>query len=148
MHRSPPLLFAGALVIGLGLVSPTRAAIPTVTITGSDYAFQIPAHIRAGETLLAFENHGTVRHEMSIALLKAGVAADSVIEAITQGARRRDVIDGQGALIIGKPGEQPGPRLWIDLQKGRTYLVLCTLRDTPEQPPHVSMGMIGSFRPE
>ena len=102
----------------------------------------------AGATLLAFENHRTVRHEMSVALLKVGLAPDSVLQAITRGTRRRDFVEGQAALIIAAPGEPSGPRLWLNLQKGRTYVVLCTLRDSPDQPQHTSLGMIGSFRPD
>lgn len=136
------------LLTGVGFVPSIRWAAPTITITGTDYAFQIPTRVRAGATLLAFENHGTVRHEMSVALLKVGLAPDSVLQAITRGTRRRDFVEGQAALIIAAPGEPSGPRLWLNLQKGRTYVVLCTLRDSPDQPQHTSLGMIGSFRPD
>jgi hypothetical protein len=62
-----PLVVAS--VAGLGArLSPPQA----VLVVGTDYAFQIPEPIRSGETLFTFENRGTVRHEMSIVLLKEG----------------------------------------------------------------------------
>jgi hypothetical protein len=118
-----------------------------VTIVGTDYAFQIPTRIRPGPTLIAFENHGTVRHEMAIALLKPGVSVDTVLQGLARGTPRRGFVDGQAALIVAAPGEAPGPRLWLNLQRGRVYLVSCILRDAPDKPPHVTLGMMGRFSP-
>ena len=120
----------------------------TVHVSGTDYAFQAPAQIKAGETLFSFENRGSVRHEMSVALLKEGVDADSVMAGIIGGTPRRNFIDGQGAILIARPGDQPGPRLWINAQSGRTYLLLCTLKDTPDAKQHVMLGMIARLRVE
>ena len=131
------------LVSAIAVQSP-----PTVTIVGTDYAFQVPAWIHAGPTLLAFENHGTVRHEMSIVRVKAGISADSVLQELAKGSPKRNFIDGQGALIVAAPGAPSGPKLWLDLERGRTYLVLCTLKNAPDQPAHLSLGMMGKFRPE
>ena len=138
-----PLLLAS--VAGLGLRLPPPQA---VLVIGTDYAFQLPEHIRHDETLFAFENRGTVRHEMSIVLLKEGLQSDSVVAGILAGSPRRNFVEGQGALIIARPGEPSGPRLWMNLQTGRTYLVLCTLKDNPDAKPHVMLGMVGSFRVE
>jgi hypothetical protein len=136
-----------AAIIGIAALGTARPP-QTVTIIGNDYAFQIPPHILAGETAIGFENHGTVRHELSIALLREGTNADSILQGLAAGLRRRDFIEGQAALIVARPGELPGPRLLFDLQRGRTYLVLCTLMDAPGQPPHVTMGMLGRFTAE
>ena len=136
----------------LGVTAPAHPAVPQdVLVSGTDYAFQVPRTIHAGETRFAFENRGTVRHEMSIALLKEGFGLDSVMAGIVAGSPRRNFVDGQAALIVARPGEAggaAGPRLWLNLLPGRTYLVLCTLRDTPDAAPHVTMGMAASFRAE
>lgn len=138
----------GGFLLAITLFSPAPPrSLPLVTIVGTDYAFQIPTRIRAGPTLIAFENHGTVHHEMAITLLKPGVFVDSVLQGLARGTRRRDFADGQGALIVAAPGEAPGPRLWLNLQRGRIYLVSCILRDAPDKPPHVTLGMMGSFSP-
>ena len=138
-----PLLLASVAAI-------TAAEPPpqAVLIVGSDYTFQVPAHIRAGETLFSFENRGTVRHEMSLVLVKEGFERDSVLAGIALGAPRRNWVDGQGALVIGRPAEPSGPRIWMHLLAGRTYLVLCSLKDTPEAKPHVMLGMVASFQVE
>ena len=141
---SLPLLLLTS-VAGSGATLPPPQA---VLVVGTDYAFQVPEHIRAGETLFTFENRGTVRHEMSIVLLKEGFQSDSVLAGIVAGSPRRSFVEGQGALIVARPGEPPGPRLWMNLQTGRTYLVLCTLKDNSDAKPHVMLGMVASFRVE
>ena len=138
----------GGFLLAITLVAPAPPRpLPLVTIVGTDYAFQIPTRIRPGPTLIAFENHGTVRHEMAIALLKPGVSVDTVLQGLARGTPRRGFVDGQAALIVAAPGEGPGPRLWLNLQRGRVYLVSCILRDAPDKPPHVTLGMMGSFSP-
>jgi hypothetical protein len=42
--------------------------------------------------------------------------------------------------------EQPAPgRLLADLQKGRSYVLICNLRDTLEKPPHAQLGMAATL---
>lgn len=138
-----------ALVVLAGGAAAARSGpLQSVRITGTDYAFQVPEHIRAGETVFTFQNRGAVRHEMSLALLKEGVALDSVLASVVAGSARRNWLDGQAALIVSRPADPPGPGVWLNLEAGRTYLVICTLRDTPEAQPHVMMGMVSSFRVE
>jgi hypothetical protein len=129
-------------------VGSSTGAPQTVLVTGTDYAFEVPAHIRAGETLFSFENRGTVRHELSIVLVKEGFDTDSVMAGIVAGSPRRNFVDGQAALIVARPGEPTGPRIWMNLAPGRTYVIICTLKDTPEAKPHVMLGMVASFRAE
>lgn len=136
-----------ALLFGLPAPLPVRSPHIVRTI-GTDYAFQLPNHIRAGETLFTFENRGAVRHEMSLALLKPGFSADSILATVAAGSPRRNWIEGQVALIVSRVGDPPGPGIWLTLEAGRTYLVMCTLRDTPDAQPHVVMGMVASFRVE
>lgn len=145
--RVAVLLLVAALLAGRSAAAPPGPP-QMVRIVGTDYAFQLPAHVRAGETIFTFENRGTVRHEMSLALLKRGFGRDSILASLAAGSPRRNWLDGQAPLIVSRPGDQPGPGLWLDLEAGRTYLVICTLRDSPEARPHVAMGMIGSFRVE
>lgn len=128
----------------------TSAAQPqqSVRITGTDYAFQIPQHIHAGETVFTFENTGSVRHEMALALVKPGFDVDSVFAALVAGSPKRNWLDGQSALIVARPADHPGPGIHLDLEAGRTYFVICTLRDAPDAQPHMMLGMIGRFRVE
>jgi hypothetical protein len=129
--------------------TPQNTEPARVTIVGTDYAFvQLPATLPAGPTLFSFENRGAKRHELSIALLKAGLQADSLIT--TAGAlpsvSSRAVSDSIVGILIARPAERGGGQLYVNLIAGRNYIVICTLRDTPDAPPHSSLGMVGSFR--
>ena len=144
------VLAAGAPDAGQGQTpTPALTAEPAhVTVIGTDYAFiQLPAELRAGPTLFAFENHGTKRHEMSIALLKPGIAVESLVAGgESASVSSRAVSDSIIGLLIARPGEQSGGQLYAKLVVGRTYVVICTLRDTPDAHRHADLGMVGSFR--
>jgi hypothetical protein len=119
-----------------------------VAIIGTDYAFvQLPTTLAAGPTLFSFENRGSKRHELSIALLKSGVPAESLLATAGRLASlsSRAVSDSIVGILIARPTERSGGQLYVRLIAGRTYIVVCTLRDTPDAPPHMSLGMVGSF---
>jgi hypothetical protein len=126
----------------LGAQSPAQVAI-----LGDDYAFlHPPTTLPSGETLFAFENRGKVRHEMSLALLKPGVTADDAMRAVMDpGARRRDLYDKSIGVLLAFPGDTAGGRLLVRLIPGRTYVILCTLRDKPDAPQHIALGMAAAF---
>jgi hypothetical protein len=119
-----------------------------VAIVGGEYAFiQLPTTLAPGPTLFSFENKGTKRHEMSLALLKSGVT----IDVLTRSENRlvpsaRTVSDSIVGVLIARPGEHSGGQLYADLIPGRTYAVVCTLKDTPDAQTHLELGMVGSFR--
>jgi hypothetical protein len=117
-------------------------------VVGTEYTFvQLPTTLGAGPMLFAFENHGLKRHEMSVVLLKPGVAVDSLIAGGRVGAvGSRAVSDSIIGLLLARPCERSGGQLYVNLVRGRTYLVICTLRDTPDARPYAELGMVGSFR--
>ena len=118
-----------------------------IAVVGADYAFtQLPSELAAGPTLIAFENRGTKRHEMSISLLKQGVTIEQIIRSEKGSVGSRAVTDSIVGLLIARPGEQSGGQLYVNLVSGRTYLVICTLKDTPNARRHSEMGMIGGFK--
>ena len=118
-----------------------------VAVIGADYAFvELPPTIAAGPTLFSFQNRGAKRHEMSITLLTMGVAVDSLLaagERATVGSRA--VSDSIVGLLIARPRERSGGQLYANLIAGRTYIVICTLRDTPDARRHADLGMVGYF---
>jgi hypothetical protein len=156
-HRHTAICVAIALVLATGAPHagqaqrPTAVSVPEpahVSVIGTDYAFmQLPATLSAGPTLFAFENHGARRHEMSIALLKPGITVESLV---TGGERTsvasRAISDSIVGLLLARPGERSGGQLYANLVAGRTYVVICTLRDTPDAHQHADLGMVGSFR--
>jgi hypothetical protein len=114
-----------------------------VTVTGTEYAFRLPADIAPGLAAFTFENHGKVRHEMNLFRLKVGVAVDS-FRRVERGPNRRALIEG-GGILVAEPGERTPDRLLVDLRPGQTYIVVCNLQDGPDQPRHETLGMMASF---
>jgi hypothetical protein len=112
----------------------------SVTIRGLDYAFQSPDTIVGGPTLFTFENHGTVRHEVVISRLKEGHTLSEVVEAKTP-ADRNALLDGLVGLVIADAGKTALGQLLASMEKGRSYVLFCNLRDSPEKPQHMALGM-------
>jgi uncharacterized cupredoxin-like copper-binding protein len=139
-----------AVVLGIPLArvaaqsSSPRAAEPVeIAVVGTDYAFlPLPATIAHGKTYFSFENRGKVRHEMSVTLLRPGVTVEQVVQAGNAAQRLYERIVG---ILIARPGESSGGQLFVDLQRDRTYLMICTLKDAGTGPPHVELGMVTSF---
>jgi hypothetical protein len=143
----------GLVTSALAVARAQRATVPwaepaRVAVVGTDYAFlQLPATLDAGPTLFEFENRGAKRHEMSILLLKPGVAVESLVAGADRPAvSSRAVSDSIVGLLLARPGERSGGQLFANLIAGRTYIVICTLRDTPDAHQHADLGMVGSFR--
>jgi hypothetical protein len=133
-----------AVILLCGGSTAAAAQTANVAVVGADYAFlQVPDTIAAGKTLFSFENRGTVKHELSVALLKPDVTLAQVSAAGMPAAQR--LIERVVGILIARPGETSGGQLFADLQPGRTYLVVCSLKDAPEARPHSALGMITSF---
>jgi hypothetical protein len=144
----------GLLVLSLAagtthrLHGQTPAPAPQVIeVIANDYAFSpLPVRIGAGPTIFSFSNHGTVQHEMSIGRLKSGAAVEDLVKVSKEGGKLRDLIARSVGILIAGAGKSPDGRLMVDLIPGETYIVLCNLKDTPEAPPHMTLGMYTSFR--
>lgn len=124
-----------------------KSEIPTDTIDGLDYAFRAPAVVQPGRRWLAFRNQGKVAHELSIALLRAGVTVDSAVNVNKAGGDVDALFEpGEWGLLHGQPGQKILGRLDIDLLPGREYSIVCFFQDSAKAPPHMTLGMYGSVR--
>jgi hypothetical protein len=85
---------------------------------------------------------------MSIARLKQGATTEQFVRVSKEGGRLRDLMERSVGILIAGPGKSPDGRLLVDLIAGQTYIVLCNLKDTPVAPPHMTLGMYTTFRPE
>ena len=143
-----------ATVAGAQTISPNRVAI-----VGSDYAFlNAPTTLPAGETLFSFENRGTVRHEVNIRLLRAGVSVADAQRAFIQqaaltgeggaaaaGTAVRQYVERNVGVLIAAAGDSAGGRILVRLMPGRSYALVCVLRDNPGAKQHIVLGMLGGF---
>ena len=134
-------------VDGRAVLSQQATEPAHVAITGTDYAFvQPPSMVDPGPTLFSFDNRGSKRHEMSIALLKPGVTTEVLTRRVDRMAlTARAVSDSLIGLLVARPGERSGGQLYANLISGRSYVVICTLKDTPDAAPHVDLGMIATL---
>ena len=145
--RSRPSRLAPAALLVAAMTCQAPAPPPgpqDVTVTGSDYAFQLPDSLQAGATVLRFSNVGKVDHEMGMALLKPGVTLAQVMERIKGGSSPDSLIDGIVGILIAKPGVTTLGGLSVELLPGRTYSMFCNFQDGPDKPPHSSLGMVSS----
>jgi hypothetical protein len=136
---------AALLVAAMACQAPPPPQGPQdITVTGSDYAFQLPDSLQAGSTVLHFSNVGKVDHEMGMALLKPGVTLAQVLERIKAGNSPDSLLDGIVGILIAKPGVTTLGGLSVELLPGRTYAMFCNFQDGPDKPPHSSLGMVTS----
>jgi len=110
----------------------------TVTVIGLDYAFQAPDTLPAGPAALSLINRGTVRHELLVFLLNEGA---SPVEFLRSTVEQRMSLGRPVGAIFAEPGQPAGAQLVVDLARGRSYVLLCVIRDAPDKPPHVALGM-------
>ena len=143
IRASRASLVASWSLVLVGLLLPARASAQRtkeIAVIGHDYAFRAPDTVEAGATLFSLQNKGTVRHEVVIVLLKAGHTLAEFLQAKTP-EERRTLNDGTIGLILALPGQAAPGSILTDLRPGRSYVLICNLRDTPEKPPHAQLGM-------
>ena len=143
MSLAVSIVSAGCILAMMAFAAPRP---PVVRFVGTDYAFMdVPPTVRHGLTYFAFKNSGTVRHEMSLIRLKAGVTPDAMIEKFKSSAKGRGKdFEGVG-LLVEPPGEQTIGWLAMELRRGETYMIVCTLRDKPDAAQHFDLGMYAAF---
>lgn len=148
------------LLIDLGAQSPTHAAAssikrsakPTVVhVIAHDYSFEAPEVVRAGLGAFDFENRGEKDHELFVGLLRQGMGASDIVSAHQKAISFRKLQDVylEGAVpgvLFAVPHTRSPATLTLPLIAGRTYVLLCQLRDTVGASQHVAMGMFRFVR--
>ncbi len=112
-----------------------------VVVDVGDYAFGVADTLPAGETEFVMTNSGVQRHEVSFSRLKAGTTPAVFFSEYLNGNDVDSLYDDDGAILTAYGGDQNDFAVRIDLMAGRSYVVLCEFRDTPDAPVHAKMGM-------
>ena len=117
-----------------------------VTVSAIDYAFVAPTELSAGETTFSFQNDGTVDHEMVLLRLKEAGTFGDAMAAFEGGADPEGLLgqffeDVPEGVIFATPGTTGRGSLTVDLTEGE-YAFFCFFQDSPEDPPHVALGMV------
>lgn len=160
-----PLLAASMLTVALSFASaqPQRDSRPAreaasltrepsrIRVIAQDYALEAPDSARAGSTAFEFENHGAKDHELFVGLLRPGVQTADIVAAHQKGLGFRQLqnayLDGAaGGMLFALPGTRSAATLVVPLAAGRSYILLCQLRDSVGAPQHAALGMFHVLR--
>ncbi len=118
-----------------------RAPVRRVTVDVGDYAFRVADTLPAGESDILMRNDGAQRHEVAIGRLKAGTTPQYFFAQYLQDQDVDSLYDDDGAILVAYGGDQNAFTIRVDFLAGRSYVLLCELRDSPEAPKHAKMGM-------
>ena len=118
----------------------------SIRIVGTDYAFAAPDTVGSGPSAFSFENHGTRGHEVAVVLARPGTTAAQIVAAAQAGLPAPRLAEAYGdgpplGVLFAAPGVNSRARLVSSLERGRVYVIVCTLRDTPAMPEHAVLGM-------
>jgi hypothetical protein len=110
-----------------------------VTVTLSDFAFDVADTLPAGETVFAVVNGGDQIHEMGMIKLDEGATLDEVLASL-------EAPEGPYSVVGALYGLASGSNGWttIDLTPG-TYALVCFVTDPQSGQPHIALGMHDSF---
>lgn len=117
---------------------------PVVQVVGHDFALDAPDSLPPGLTRFTFRSDGTVPHEVSIARVKQGVSLDSLLRLELNGADITGLYDPGEGLLYTDVGETVDAALLVTLERGRDYVLICTLDEKGK--PHSMLGMVRGLR--
>jgi DNA-binding beta-propeller fold protein YncE len=113
-----------------------------VSVVLTDFAFTMPAQIKAGKQIWKVTNKGAQPHEIPIARLMLGKTLQDALRFLQapEGAPPFEYMGGLQAIDSGRTG-------WalFDLSPGE-YIALCLVPDPASGKAHIELGMIAAFR--
>jgi hypothetical protein len=115
--------------------------IPTVEITGTDYAFEAPASIAGGVTRFVFNNESAgENHQAQLLKLNEGVTIEAV------GAAESEAELFGLVAAAGGPGAGPGltSENVLNLEPGQ-YAVICLIPSPDDGVVHAEKGMVAAL---
>lgn len=146
-HTIRPTLLLAAVAIAC---SPREGAQPiakaggapnVVTITATEYAFQMPAQVPAGPTKFVLKSAGKELHHAVIVRLDSGKTLKDVGDAMKNPGPPPSWIHLEGGPNPPNPGGESNATLVL---KPGSYVVLCFI-PSPDGAPHMAKGMATSF---
>lgn len=107
----------------------------------TDFAFTMPAQIKAGKQIWEVTNKGAQPHEIPIARLMPGKTLQDALRFLQdpEGAPPFEYVGGLQAIDSGRTA-------WavLDLAPGE-YIALCFVPDPASGEAHIELGMITAF---
>ena len=122
----------------------------SVTVYGTEYAFEMPETLPAGETDFTLVNKGEEPHMFILAELKPDAPSVEELIKLDEKEANKYIVEQQVIDPI-KPGETSDP-ITMDLVSGATYGYVCFVPSPKKSEghgaPHAQLGMYGSFTVE
>lgn len=137
-------VFAGAILLASCKTAAPPAELPLVNVVGRNFALEAPDSLPAGPTRFHFRNDGTVAHEVAIGRVKKGVSLDSLLRLELAGKDIEGLYDPGEGLLFANNGETIDSELVVTLEKGRDYVLICTLDEKGKA--HSMLGMVRGLR--
>ena len=125
--------------------TPGEASQPaTVEVVATDYHFEAPTTVAAGDVTFALSNQGKEPHELQL----AKIVTDLSLEEIVQLPEKKALSNiEQVGFTFAKPGEDAEKPLEATLEPGR-YGMVCFVPVKGDGPPHAFEGMVHEFTVE
>lgn len=129
----------GDMLAALGAVPKPNV----ITVTASDFAFDMPQSMPAGLTTFELRNHGKLQHHLSIARLDSGkTAADGLAALIKAGRGVRPAwMHSVGGPNAPMPGGSANTTLLLEPGE---YFAYCEIPG-PDPARHYVKGMVKGF---
>jgi uncharacterized cupredoxin-like copper-binding protein len=118
---------------------PAASAVPNVvTVTATEYAFEVPRQIPAGVTTFRFMAQGKEPHHGIMVRLDEGKTVEDLAAAIKEPGPPPAWAHLDGGMMIGDP--TTGSTVTMTLTPGK-YALICFV-PSPDGVPHVAKGMV------
>lgn len=122
-----------------------------VTVYATEYAFDLPETLPAGETEFTLVNNGEEPHMFILAELKDGAPPVEKLIKMDEKEADKFIVEQQVIEPI-DPGETGKKTITMDLKPGATYGYVCFVPSPKKSEghgqPHAFLGMYGSFTAE
>jgi hypothetical protein len=111
------------------------------TYVATEFAFEGPDTLPAGDVTLTLDNQGKQMHELAFGELLEGKTMDDVHALLMKGVPKKPPTWFKDA---GGTGAKPGETGTLDaeLTAGSKYIMLCCVPDKASKKPHVMLGMM------
>lgn len=117
-----------------------------VVVTATEFEFDLPATLPAGETTFNFVNEGKQPHELSMVELDADAPALDKLLKLPESKAQSYFTEAGHAFA--KPGESQEGAFTTELSSGARYAYVCFVQDPKSKTPHAFLGMVGEFTVE
>lgn len=123
---------------------PAAAEPATVTVTASDYAFDMPAELAAGLVTFTMPNEGAEIHHAQLVRVHEGGSLDAALAALGEDDIETAFEHGSVAGGVGIVAPGASAASTVDLTPGE-YAFICGIPSEDDGVPHFAKGMVSTF---